>query len=84
MAIAHQHNLMVIEDACQAHLSDYQGKKLGTIAPLESFTTPRRVPVYFCANAEQLANRRENNNRPLSLCFIASPIEESMNSFCRT
>jgi dTDP-4-amino-4,6-dideoxygalactose transaminase len=38
MAIARQHGLMVIEDACQAHLSEYQGKKLGTIAPLGCFS----------------------------------------------
>jgi dTDP-4-amino-4,6-dideoxygalactose transaminase len=38
MAIAKQHKLAVIEDACQAHLSEYQGKKLGTIAPLGCFS----------------------------------------------
>jgi dTDP-4-amino-4,6-dideoxygalactose transaminase len=38
MAIARKHNLAVIEDAAQAHLSEYQGKKLGTIAPLGCFS----------------------------------------------
>jgi dTDP-4-amino-4,6-dideoxygalactose transaminase len=38
MAIARQHKLAVIEDAAQAHLSEYQGKKLGTIAPLGCFS----------------------------------------------
>jgi len=38
MAIAAKHKLAVIEDACQAHLSEYQGKKLGTIAPLGCFS----------------------------------------------
>jgi dTDP-4-amino-4,6-dideoxygalactose transaminase len=38
MAIARRHNLAVIEDAAQAHLSEYQGKKLGTIAPLGCFS----------------------------------------------
>ena len=38
MAIAKQRNLAVIEDAAQAHLSEYQGKKLGTIAPLGCFS----------------------------------------------
>lgn len=38
MAIARQHSLTVIEDAAQAHLSEYQGKKLGTIAPLGCFS----------------------------------------------
>lgn len=34
MEIAEKHNLMVIEDACQAPLSVYQGKKVGTIGDL--------------------------------------------------
>jgi len=38
MAIARKHKLAVIEDACQAHLAEYQGKKLGTIAPLGCFS----------------------------------------------
>jgi dTDP-4-amino-4,6-dideoxygalactose transaminase len=31
MAIAAKHRLLVVEDAAQAHLSDYKGKALGTI-----------------------------------------------------
>ncbi|MCE5345152.1 MAG: DegT/DnrJ/EryC1/StrS family aminotransferase [Bacteroidales bacterium] len=38
MAIAKKHNLKVIEDACQAHLAEYKGKKLGTIGDLGSFS----------------------------------------------
>lgn len=38
MAIAKKHNLRVIEDACQAHLAEYQGKKLGTIGDLGCFS----------------------------------------------
>ena len=38
MAIAKKHNLKVIEDACQAHLTEYQGKKLGTIGDLGCFS----------------------------------------------
>ncbi len=38
MEIARKHNLMVIEDACQAHLSVYKGKKLGTIGDLGCFS----------------------------------------------
>jgi perosamine synthetase len=38
MAIAKEHKLAVIEDAAQAHLSEYQGKKLGTIASLGCFS----------------------------------------------
>jgi len=38
MEIAKKHNLKVIEDACQAHLAEYQGKKLGTIGDLGCFS----------------------------------------------
>ena len=38
MQIAKKHNLKVIEDACQAHLAEYQGKKLGTIGDLGCFS----------------------------------------------
>ncbi len=38
MDLARKHNLKVIEDACQAHLSVYNGKKLGTIGDLGCFS----------------------------------------------
>jgi perosamine synthetase len=38
VAMAAKRKLAVIEDACQAHLAEYQGKKLGTIAPLGCFS----------------------------------------------
>jgi len=36
--IAKKHNLRVIEDAAQAHLAEYRGKKLGTIGELGCFS----------------------------------------------
>jgi perosamine synthetase len=38
MEIAKKHGLKVIEDACQAHLAEYRGKKLGTIGNLGCFS----------------------------------------------
>jgi dTDP-4-amino-4,6-dideoxygalactose transaminase len=38
MAIARKYNLKVIEDACQAHLAEFQGKKLGSIGDLGCFS----------------------------------------------
>jgi len=38
MEIAKKHNLRVIEDAAQAHLSEYKGKKLGTIGDVGCFS----------------------------------------------
>jgi len=38
MAIAKKHDLKVIEDACQAHLAEYGGKRLGTIGDVGCFS----------------------------------------------
>lgn len=38
MAIAQKHNLKVIEDACHGPLSEYKGKKLGTIGDCAAFS----------------------------------------------
>ena len=38
MQIAHEHNLKVIEDACHGPLSEYKGKKLGTIGDVGCFS----------------------------------------------
>lgn len=38
MAIAQKHNLRVIEDACHGPLSEYKGKKLGTIGDVGYFS----------------------------------------------
>jgi len=38
MQIAQEHNLKVVEDACHGPLSEYQGKKLGTIGDIGCFS----------------------------------------------
>lgn len=38
MAIAKKHGLKVIEDACQAHLSEHRGRRVGTIGDLGAFS----------------------------------------------
>lgn len=46
-AIAKQHNLVVIEDACQAWLAEYKNKKCGTIGDLGcfSFQNSKHLPA---------------------------------------
>jgi perosamine synthetase len=45
--IAKGHNLKVVEDACQAWLGEYRGKKLGTIGDLgcQSFQNSKNIPA---------------------------------------
>jgi dTDP-4-amino-4,6-dideoxygalactose transaminase len=38
MAIARKHNLLVIEDACQAHGAEYKGRRAGSIGDLAAFS----------------------------------------------
>jgi dTDP-4-amino-4,6-dideoxygalactose transaminase len=38
MAIAKKHNLIVIEDACQAHGAEYKGRRVGGIGDLAAFS----------------------------------------------
>ncbi len=38
MAIARKHNLMVLEDACQAHGALYKGRKAGTIGDMGAYS----------------------------------------------
>lgn len=47
MAIAKKHNLVVLEDACQAHFTEYNGKKVSTIgdAGCFSFQTSKNLPL---------------------------------------
>ncbi len=44
-AIAEKHNLPVIEDACQAWLADYQGRKCGTLGHLGCFQNSKHIPA---------------------------------------
>lgn len=47
MKIAKEHNLFVVEDACQAHLAEIGGKKVGTFgnAGCFSFQTSKNLPI---------------------------------------
>jgi dTDP-4-amino-4,6-dideoxygalactose transaminase len=63
MAIAKKHNLVVIEDACQAWMAEWRGKKLGTIGNLGcfSFQNSKHLPIgeggAVLGNDEELMDR---------------------------
>lgn len=46
-AIAKKHNLKVVEDACQANLAEYRGKKVGSLGDLGcfSFQNSKQIPA---------------------------------------
>lgn len=58
MAVAKKHNLKVIEDSCQAHLAEYQGKKLGTIGDLGAFSF-QESKVISCGEGGGVAGNDE-------------------------
>ena len=63
MAIAKKHNLKVVEDACHGPLSEYKGKKLGTIGDCSAFSIFSNKNIstgeggMFVTNSEELASK---------------------------
>lgn len=61
MTIAKKHNLKVVEDACHGPLSEYKGKKLGTIGDCSAFSffSNKNISTgeggMFVTNSEELA-----------------------------
>ena len=62
-AIAKKHNLAVVEDACQAWLGEYKGRKCGTLGDLGcfSFQNSKNIPAgeggAITSNSDELADR---------------------------
>lgn len=65
MAIAKKNNLLVIEDACQAHLAEYQGKVLGTIGDVGCFSF-QTSKVISCGEGGGIIS---NNDELMDKCY---------------
>ncbi|MDD4192023.1 MAG: DegT/DnrJ/EryC1/StrS family aminotransferase [Mangrovibacterium sp.] len=65
MAIAKKHNLKVIEDACQAHFAEYQGKLLGTIGDAGCFSFQSSKTI-ACGEGGGIIS---NNEKLLDDCY---------------
>ena len=65
MEIAARHNLRVIEDACQAHLGEYKGRKLGTIGDAGCFSF-QSSKVIACGEGGGIIS---NNPKLLEDCY---------------
>jgi len=65
MPLAKKHNLFVIEDACQAHLAEYRGKKLGTIGNVGCFShqSSKTIP---CGEGGSIIG---NDDQLMDLCY---------------
>jgi len=65
LALARKHNLYVIEDACQAHLGGYRGKKLGTIGDAGCFSH-QSTKTICCGEGGSVVG---NNNELMDKCY---------------
>ena len=63
MRIAEKHNLRVIEDACHGPLSEYKGKKLGTIGDIGCFSFFSNKNISTGEGGMLVANSREIHDR---------------------
>ena len=75
MAIAKKNNLKVIEDACQAHLAEYQGKTIGTIGDVGCFSF-QTTKVIACGEGGGIIS---NNDDLMDKCYTVQKYR--MNEF---
>ncbi|HEY3131931.1 MAG TPA: DegT/DnrJ/EryC1/StrS family aminotransferase [Acidobacteriota bacterium] len=64
-AIARKHNLRVIEDACESHLAEWKGKKVGTLGDLGCLSF-QNGKALTCGEGGAILGRDE---RTMDLCY---------------
>jgi len=87
MEIAEENNLIVVEDACQAHGAEYKGKKVGSIGDVGCFSFYSSKNMTVCGDGGMIiADNEEVAKKVKSLrdCGRKSKYEHSMLGFtCR-
>lgn len=68
MEIAKKHNLYVVEDCCQAHLTEYKGKLVGTIGDVGCFSFQQSKHMTTGDGGMVITNNDELCGRKLALC----------------
>jgi dTDP-4-amino-4,6-dideoxygalactose transaminase len=86
MALAKKHNLRLLEDACQAHLAEWRGKKVGTLGDLGCFSFQASKNLNSGEGGAILGNDPalmdicesfHNNGHPMSSAFTSDYINGS-------
>jgi dTDP-4-amino-4,6-dideoxygalactose transaminase len=86
LAIGKKHNLRVLEDACQAHLAEWRGKKVGTLGDLGCFSFQASKNLNSGEGGAILGNDSSlmdicesfhNNGHPMSSAFTSDYINGS-------
>jgi perosamine synthetase len=68
MEIARKHNLYVVEDCCQSHLTEYKGKLVGTIGDVGCFSFQQSKHMTTGDGGMVITNNDELCGRKLALC----------------
>jgi len=68
MEIARKHNLFVIEDCAQAHMTKYKGRLVGTIGDMGCFSFQQSKHITTGDGGMVISNRDSQFGRELKLC----------------
>src|SRR5438876_5301126 len=78
-AIARKHDLKVVEDACEAHLAEWKGKKVGTLGDLGCFSF-QNGKALTCGEGGAILGHDE---KTMDLCYSYHNLGGRKGSTCR-